>query len=496
MPRSTVAFLLLAGVAAIPVAAQTAGEEANLRARRLLEDGRTYWKEGKLKQALDNFNTIVTGFQNTDSVDDALLEIGRYHVDVDGNAAKGRENFETVTKRYPQSDGAPGAYYYLGLLTLGRAAGAADLDDALAQFDRVQRLYPKSEWVPRALHASGLVHRKAGRLPQAVEAQRRVSLEYPTSDVAPVAQFEIGHCLGLAGEPRQAMEEFQQVRNRFPPGEWSQRALERVTALYRLYGESKPGFTVDAAWSVGAGDVLKDVRALLMTPAGVLWIGSEKTGSAVSYDRAGKMGPSLPAVSVRSLSLAARGELMVTARLAVRIGSKDVRSFSVPGDKPVPEPLENLTAAAFTPGGSLLVADEKRKRVFRFDRDGKYVGVFPDNREREVTRIVVDGEGAIVLLDRDAKTIQVVDDSGRLLRSLGPRGTGFELRKPADVAVDPLRNLYVADEEGGVYVFSPQGQLLTVLAREELRKPRALTLDPNGALLVYDDRLQKVVRFK
>ena len=90
---------------------------------------------------------------------------------------------------------------------------------------------------------------------------RRVSLEYPSSDAAPAAQFEIGQCLALLGQPREAMEEFQQVRNRFPESEWARRALDRITALYRLYGAGKPAFALDPSFSVGAGDVLKDVRA-------------------------------------------------------------------------------------------------------------------------------------------------------------------------------------------------------------------------------------------
>ncbi|PYQ15284.1 MAG: hypothetical protein DMF79_19935, partial [Acidobacteria bacterium] len=102
-----------------------------------------------------------------------------------------------MAKQYPQSDGAPGAYYYLGLLTLNRAGAPADLDDALAQFTRVQNLYPKSEWVPKALQASGLVHRKAGRFAEAVDLSRRVSLEYPSSEAAPAAQFQIGHALAV-----------------------------------------------------------------------------------------------------------------------------------------------------------------------------------------------------------------------------------------------------------------------------------------------------------
>lgn len=467
------------------------------QARRLLEDGRQYWTQGKLKPALDNFNTIVTGFPGTDSVDDALLEIGRYYVEVDGNLEKGRDAFDQVAKRFPQSNGAPGAYYYLGWLTLTRAATPADLEDALAQFTRVQRLYSRSdEWVPKALYAAGLVHQKAGRLADAVDSERRASLEYPTSDAAPAAQFQIGHCLALLGEQRQAMEEYQQVRNRFPANEWAARALDRITGLYRLYGSEKPTFLLDTGYSIGIGDVLKDVRAILMTPSRTVWIASDKSKGAIPFDAAGKMGPSFPAEDIRGLSLSPRGEVVVTNKLAVRI-AKDIRSFSIPSDKPgIPEPLENLTATVITPGGSVLVADEKRKKVYRFDRQYKYQGVFPDAREREVSRIVVDGEGGIVLLDRSEKTVRVFDEAGHPLRSVGPRGPGFELKKPADVAVDPFRNTYVADEEGSVFVFSAQGQLLTTLTAMEMKRPKALTLDPSGAILVYDDKLEKVLRLR
>jgi outer membrane protein assembly factor BamD (BamD/ComL family) len=490
----------LAVVAVTLLAAARAAEAQNSadeQARRLLEDGRTYWTQGKLKQAIDNFNTIVTGFPNTDSVDDALLEIGRYHLEVEGNVDKAREAFDRVAKQFPQSDGAPGAYYYTGWLSVTRAAGPADLEDALAQFDRLQRLYPRSEWVPKALYASGIAHRKAGRLPEAVEAERRVSLEYPNSEAASAAQYQIGHCLGLMGEPLLAMEEFQRVRNRFPESEWAGPALERSTGLYRLYGAGKPTFSPDAAFSVGAGDVLKDVRAILMTPARTLWLASDKANAAIPFDPAGKMGSSLASQDVRSLSLSPRGDVLLASRLAVRIGPKDVKSFAVPGDKPgVLEPLEHITSAVVTPGGSLLVADEDKKRVYRFDARYEYKGTFPDAKPREVIRMTVDGEGGIVLLDKDDKSVRVFDEAGKPLRALAARGAGYELKRPVDVAMDPQRNAYVADEEGSVLVFSPQGQLLTSLAGEAVRKPRALTLDPSGAVLVYDEKAQRVVRFK
>ena len=477
------------------VPALLAQEDADEQARRLLEGGRAYRAQGKLKQALDNFNIIVTSFPGSNSIGQALLEIGRYRMEVDGDAEKARSSFEQVAKQYPQSDGAPGAYYYLGLLTLGGATTAADLDDALAQFTRVRNLYPKSDWVPRALQASGLVHRRAGRFGEAVDVNRRVSLEYPNSEAAPAAQFEIGHALALTAEPYQAMEEFQQVRNRFPESEWAARALDRITALYRLHGTGKPTFTLDPGFAAGAGDLLKDVRAILMAPSGALWIASDKTKSVVPIDPAGKMGASFAGADLRALSLGPKLELVVAAKTAVRFGPRDIRSFAIPSDKPgVPESLERILSCTVTPGGSVLVADEKKKKVYRYDAAFEYKGLFPerDPKERKVTRMLVDGEGGIVFLDEDEKTVRVFDETGKVLRTIGPGG----LRKPADVAVDPFRNTYVADEEAGVLVFNPQGQLLATLAAAELRRPKALTLDATGAVLVYDDRAGKILRFR
>jgi tetratricopeptide (TPR) repeat protein len=479
-------FLLAAG----PVSAQ------NEQAKRLLEDGRQYRTQGKLKQALDNFTTIVTSFADSDSVDDALLEIGRYRMEIDGDYEKARASFEQVTKVYPQSDGAPGAYYWLGRLTLNRSTTPAELDDALAQFTRVQRLYPRSDWVPEAMYASGLVHRKAGRLQDAVEIERRVALEYPHSEAAAAAQFEVGQSYALLGEPRVAMEEFQQVRNRFAESPWAALALDRITALYRLSGTGKPTFGADNAYTAGSGDMLKGVTALLMLPDRSLWIASEKAKSAFNLSPEGKLVKSVAAEDPRSLSLSPKGDVLLSARTAVRFGAKDIKSFAIPAEKAgePPEALERIEAALVLPNGTILVADGKKKRIYKYDDQFKYQGTFPDAKEHRVTRMLLDGEGALVMLDEDEKSVRSYDVTGRVLRTVAAKGTGYELKHPEDIAVDAFRNLYVVDEVG-VQVFTPQGQLMTTIGGET-RRPRAITLDPSGALLMYDEKAQKVVRFQ
>jgi len=489
---------LLLALALLPLNPFPAGaqETPDDQARRLLEDGRTYRQEGKLKQALDNFNIVVSSFPNTDSVGYALLEIGRYRMEVDGDVEKARASFEEVTKRHARTDAAPGGYYYLGLLTLTRATGAAEIDDALANFTRVATLYPRSEWVPRALAASARAHRRAGRYAEAADLDRRVSLEFPASDAAAEAQFETAQALALLGQPRVAMEEFQQVRNRYPQSEWAQPALERTTALYRLFGGPRPAFAADAAFALTGGDILKDVRALAVAPGGVLWVASDKSRSAVPFDAAGKAGPGIAVEDPRTLCLTPAGEVVLAGRTGIRVGPKDVRSFTTPAEKPgaMPKPVEKILAAAVTTGGFVLVSDEEREAILRYDGKGQYLGTFPgpDATKRRVSRILVDGEGEIVTLDREEKVVRVWQETGRAIRAIGPAG----FKHPADVAVDAFRNLYVADEELGVLVFNAQGQPLATIASPELKRARAVTVDATGAVLVYDDRAQRVLRYR
>jgi TolA-binding protein len=491
--RTLLVLLSLMAVVAPSVPAQEGAEE---QARRLLEDGRAYREQGKLKQALDNFNIVINSFSGTEAVGEALLEIGRYRMEVENDREGARKAFEEVTREHAQSPAAPGAYHYLGLLTLEGATTPQDLDDALAQFARVETLYPRSEWVPRALQAAARVHRRAGRYADAVALNRRVALEYPASDAAPRAQFEAAHALALQGEPRLAMEAFQQVRNRFPKSPWADAALDKTTALYRLYALPRPTFSLDPGYSVAGGNVLKDVEALLVTPEGRLWVASRKTKSAVAFDPSGQMKESLPAQDPRTLSLGPQGQLVFASKTAVRIGPRDIRTFSLPPEKPgeKPEQLDEILAVALTPGGSVIVSDEDEDTVYRFDAQGGFRGLFipGDTADREVRRIVVDGEGAIVLLDREDKIVLVCDENGRTLRKVGPGG----LRNPRDVAVDAFRNIYVADEDEGVLVFNTRGELFFRISGEEMDKPTAIALEPSGAVLVYDDDSDRILRYR
>ncbi len=299
----------------------------------------------------------------------------------------------------------------------------------------------------------------------------------------------------MAGDVLGGIEEFQRVRSVYPASPAAARALNATTALFRLHGGDRPVFLKDPAFSIAGGDVLKDVRALVVTPQGATWIASNKTKSAVAYDQNLKMTSSVAAEDPQTLSLSPQGEVVFASKLAVKAGSA-VLSFSIPAEKPGEmEAIDRIGAAAILVSGDTLVSDLKRKRVLRF-KGNTFASIFPDKGEREVIKMLTTPRGEVVMLRKDDKSLEILDDAGRLVSKIGPRGAGFEWKKPVDVAIDAFSNLYVADEDQGIFVFSAKGQLMTTFGAGDVKKSRAIAIDVTGAALVYDDRTETIVRFK
>ena len=490
LPQLLIAALLVPAGSGLVLAQPTADEQA----KRLLDDGRNDLAQGRTRQGLDAFQTVVTGFSNSEYADDALLEMGHYAEEVEKDPARAREIYDQIAKKYPQGDAAPGAYLQMGHIAFSTASSQAELDQALANFQRVIRLYPESAFVPRALVASAAVFRRAGRFDSAIDSARRAVLLHPSGDVAPEAQFELALSLATAGDFLTAMEEFQRVRSLYPASAPAAQALNATTALYRLYGNDRPLFQKDPAFSLLAGDVLKDVRALAIAPSGVLWVASNKTKSAVSFDSRGTLVGSLTADDPQTVTISPSGDAVFAGKLAVKTGAGSTFSFSAPNDKGEMESIDRIGAASILVSGDTLVSDLKRKRVLKF-KGSTFISVFADRSEREVVRLVTTPRGDVVMLRKDNKSVEIFDAGGRLLRTIGPSGPGFEWKKPADVAVDAFSNLYVADEDQGTFMFSTAGELMAAFGAE-VRKSRAIAIDPSGAALVYDDRAEVIVRFK
>lgn len=490
-------------------ARQAANEDV---ARRQLESGRAFARQGNYTEALKDFRAVAETHAATSVADDALLEIARYYLDVAGDAAQASAAVDAILRNYATSDSAPDAYVMGGRLALARSRQSADLEAALANFDRVIRLFPASDAVARSLQLSGETFYYAGRLDDALANLGRVTAEYPATPAAAEAYLAAGRVLVALGRPTLAMEELQQVRNRWPGSEAAATALARTTLLHRLYVRAPTGPAFAPTRETVGPARLRDVRRLVRSGGGRIYFATESSLGlidAAANDR-------VPAFSrLRGLTVDAAGNPIAIDSASLKSLDGGSAPLLLPESDGSARALDKIVDAAQLSNGQWLLMDEDQRAIHRFNRDGSYVSVFTAAR---VARMAVGATDQVAAIERDRRDVLVFDSAGKVNARIALRAGTLDLRDPEDLAFDDFGHLYVLGR-GALAVFSPYPEraagdapagagapastgyrLLTVFAPDRqtggFDRATALLVDASGGALIYDGRAERILVYR
>jgi len=497
-------FLILGLVAAgsTILAQQAANEEV---ARRQLESGRAFARQGNYTEALKDFRTVAETFATTSYADDALLEIARYYLDVAGDAAQAAEAVDAILRTYSTSDSAPDAYVMSGRLALARSRQGADLEAALANFDRVIRLFPDSPAVARSLQLSGETFFYAGRLEEALANLGRVTAEYPAGQAAAEAYLTASQVLVALGRPILAMEELQQVRNRWPDSDAAERALVRITLLHRLYVRAASGAAFAQTTETVGPSRLRDVVKLIRASDGrIFWATESAYGllNPTANDR-------VPAFSrFRILTSDSAGNAIAVDSASLKSMNGDTVPILLPDSAGGAQALDKIIEAVQLSNGQWLVMDEDQRGVQRFNRDGSYAGVFASARVR---RMAVSLHDRVAAIERDRREVLVFNAEGKSVARIQLRQGTLDLRDPEDLAFDDFGHLYVLGRQM-LAVFSPHPdgaaggaaapgyRLLTSFSADRqaggFDRASALLVDSSGGVQIYDGRAERILVYR
>ncbi|WP_354698160.1 Virginiamycin B lyase [Paraconexibacter sp. AEG42_29] len=171
--------------------------------------------------------------------------------------------------------------------------------------------------------------------------------------------------------------------------------------------------------------------------------------------------------------------------------------------------LKNPYDVALDAQGRVFVADDLNHRIVRYGplpdysykaRWGAY-GTAP-GRQAFPRGIATDAAGLIYVTNTGNDRIDVYDNSGRLLRSMGRSGRASgQWDTPTGVAVDPSGVRAVADSVNGrVQFLGPDGAIVSIIGSPNpgptiLGDPVATAFDGNGNAYVLDQRGGKIVVF-
>lgn len=104
-----------------------------------------------------------------------------------GSYTLAREGFEEFLSRYPETDLADNARYWVGETWYAQG----NYREAVGHFDAVLREYPQGDILPAALLKASNCRAELGEVDRALEGYRDLLDEYPDSDEAFIAQHKI-----------------------------------------------------------------------------------------------------------------------------------------------------------------------------------------------------------------------------------------------------------------------------------------------------------------
>ena len=514
-------LFVLSGLGSIAVLAtgllaqSTASDEEV--ARLQLESGRKFAREGNYVEALKDFRAVADVHPASSSADNALLEIARYYLDVVSDEKQAAVAVDAILKKYATSDSAPDAYVMAGRLALAHSHQPADLETAIANFDRVFRLFPTSDAVPRSLRLLGDTLWFGNRLDEALAALGRVDLEYPTSISAAEAHLSAGRVLVSLGDPISAMDELQQVRNRWPNTPEAAMALSRITLLYRLYvrGKNGPAYVLSPD-AVGPAKLENVVGLAATSTDKVYWASESGVGVAVPATA----DPPPTVTRPRGLALDSAGNAIIVDTGVLRTQSGGTVLLMLPKSDGTQEPLSKPDAVVQLSNGDWLVMDGGGKNIHRYSQTGAYQGPFAVSH---ASRLAVNAVDEVAAIDKDQKAIVLFDAAGKISGKIPLKGTGYDLQNPEDLTYDAFGHLYVLDR-GAIAVFSPYPaapaaaaaapapaapspaaartyRLVTLFAEPEkstagFHKGTAFALNQAGVVYLYDETAKRILVYR
>lgn len=467
-----------------------AGEDV---ARRRLDSGRAFASAGRYDEALKDFRAVVDTHGDTSVADDALLEIARYYFAVAGDRAQAETAADTLLKRYPTGNAAPAAHLLIGRVAFDRSRRRADLEAAVASFDRVSRLFPDADVVPEGLFFAGEALRLRGAFDESLDRYLRVA-DYADTEWGGRALLGAAMALAASGEHAGALELLQQTRRRRPDAPEAVSALRRATVLFRLHLRAKgsPAFSFNPQGLEAAPAKLVNVMALTATPDGRLYYAMESGVGVTGVPGGSRLAP---ASQPRGFVVDRAGRVLVLDGATLRPPDGRPMAMAVPRDGGGTRPLQEIVAAVETGAGDWLIAEKDTRAIHRFSRDARHLGVFAPTR---AARLAINDGDEVAAIDADSRAVMVFDAEGRTLARIPARGTGYLMQRPTDLAFDAFGHLYVLDRESGVTVFDRGQTLLTAYTPAEkapgaFRRATAMAVDAFGRLFIFDERAQRIL---
>jgi DNA-binding beta-propeller fold protein YncE len=199
---------------------------------------------------------------------------------------------------------------------------------------------------------------------------------------------------------------------------------------------------------------------------------------------------------IRPMAVAARGGLIYVADAGAQaVWALDTRTGRFRKVRTAgQEPLTSPVGVAVGTEGRVYVVDSFLRKIFILDAELRVTTTIAGQALHRPAGLAFDAtRGRLYVADSAAHTVWVYTGEGKLLDSIGRRGTGQgEFNFPTHVAVDGTGTLYVTDSLGfRIQMFTADGRFTAMFGRHgdasgEFARPKGVALDSEGHIYVVE----------
>ncbi|MDX1382638.1 MAG: tetratricopeptide repeat protein [Thermoanaerobaculia bacterium] len=470
------------------IAAPLSAQQGDAAAERVFIGAERLEREGKVSDARNEYDLLVSTFPRTIYAQDALLALARSYRTTN-EMERAYVALDKLSSDYPDSPKAAEALVLRGQFQVEEAANRKELDETRTPFRRVPALFGRNEYPAllarvEAKVRHGDVHILLGEPVQAALDFLGAIEEESRSPWMGQAYYGLGRSLMDSQEWVGAADALQSVlaqedasedlkaqaridlaflhrhwlRPSLGQARWlSSRPLPISGATLKRplrVAAARDGSVVildaaqDQAIHVAAdGNVLK--RASLAQIRDVWWSADGRpfatvNDALVAIDTNERESFTPAGIPIKNLGSGQRG--IFRQWFALDRDKKTLWTFDRRGQaKVLSTEAQDFSDLEHAPRGELLILDRKDRSVTRLDMNGDRVGRFSGDWKRPES-ITADTYGNVYVLDVGEKKIGIHAPDGSRLGEVGPGlPGGGELRSPEDIAIDGLGRLLIAD---------------------------------------------------
>lgn len=455
------------------------------QAARLFDNGQTFMNAGKHKEALTDFEQIITAYPDSEWAPRALLEIGKHYLKTIKEPGTARQYFERILANYSGSDSAPAAFFFKADIVDQTAYDREALEGAVADLIRMNNLYPDNNHRDDAMFLFGKLNMRLQAYEESLSWFQRLEFNFPNHPLVPRALLLSSHVAYRSGKAEQALLILARLQTRYPNSPETEKAESFLRLLDRFL-KGTGNYEIDNGFFGRAPKTFNNPSRILVDQKGQLAVlDSKGAWFANIHDSAP---PSFIAGrDIMDFTTDRAGSLTIVYDTKIlRKGD----GLGLPGLIHDGDTLKDIRSAAIDDFGLYYVVNDGRDLIAFFP-DGKPANAFQANRPGLVRG---DGSG-IWVLNRDQNGF-IIYDTAFQVSGNGPSG----LDNIEDFRFDPYGNLYVLHDKGNqVSIFHQNGKLFQNLNLKKgpypLKQAEGIGVDASGAVYLADRRSGSVYRF-